>query len=65
MTISEEYTELIKSTLETLVEQGLEAQAAERAQECASKMLRLIAEYQEAGIIALGVVGGTVQALLE
>ena len=65
MAYPKEVSEELQAALERLVAQGLPAATAERAQECAGKMFRLVAEYEEAGLVALGLVGGTMDKLLK
>lgn len=63
MKTPEEVTERIKATLQGMVEQGLPADKAQQAQECAGKMLGLVGEYEFAGVLALGLVGGIIDEL--
>jgi hypothetical protein len=64
MTPEQVHTDHIRATLDRLVVQGLSTDMASRGLECSTKMLRLIAEYEGAGILALGLVAGIVDGPL-
>ena len=64
----QEYNESIDATLKRFVEQGMSAEIVERARACSLQVFSLVADAEEAcqgaGMVALGIIHGTVSSYL-
>jgi peptide deformylase len=64
MTIDPNARQAILDALARMKPQGLSEEMADNALECADKMFQLIEQYQGAGLVALGMVGASIDQLI-